>query len=131
MAVVVQERPYWQISTRLGFGQRPPLSAKNRPLGYRMATEKRGWRPQRFWSGVSSGRGRDLLLCHDELTVQAPLRDMERIIDWLTKAISAPAQSGSTLAGVPAEADVGLSWGTTIAYNKSAREHAANACIPL
>ena len=60
---------------------------------------------------------------HDELVVQAPFKDIARVKDWLEEAMGAPAQIGDTLAGVPATADPGFSWGTTMAYDKFREAH--------
>lgn len=60
---------------------------------------------------------------HDELVVQAPFKSMERIKELLEEKMGAPAQIGSTLAGVPAIADPGLNWGETMAYDKFVEAH--------
>lgn len=54
---------------------------------------------------------------HDELVVQAPVREMETVAGWIEEAMSEKAQIGNTFAGIPAEADVGFNWGNTVALN--------------
>lgn len=57
-----------------------------------------------------------LLNVHDELDVQAPFHDMQRVKDLVESNMGASMQIGETFTGIPAAWDPGWNWGDTIAY---------------
>ncbi len=64
--------------------------------------------------GVSWAAGGSAILAqvHDELDLQAPLWDVSRVKELIESEMGAPAQIGESWAGIPAEADIGLNWGS-------------------
>ncbi len=53
---------------------------------------------------------------HDELDVQAPLHDVNRIKDLVESHMGAPCQIGETFTGIPAAYDPGFNWHNCESY---------------
>jgi hypothetical protein len=59
-----------------------------------------------------------LLNVHDELDVQAPIWDANRIRDLVEEHMGTPMQIGETFTGIPAAWDPGWNWNSNISYKE-------------
>lgn len=75
--------------------------------------------PQLDWNAGCQVRAQ----VHDELVIQAPYERASEVAALVSKAMARPAQIGTTFAGIPAEADPGLDWGSCKKWSKFALAH--------